>query len=336
MAADLEAEKSLAAPYANSTPFRWRRHACLILANPVAGSESSGIASAIADRCRGRLAIAGLVRTDNAGHAAEVVAAAAGEIDAVIAVGGDGTASGVAAGLTRLSGEAPPLLLIPGGTGNSLYHEVWSDQSWERTVDAVLSASSVCVRWLDMADLAGTATRVFLGACSGLVADALREAARMAGLNGRERYDRAVARTVASFSPYPGRVVVDGLVLHQGPTILANVGGGRHRGGSYQLLPHSILDDGLLDVCVIGGSLDPRELPELTRHGRHVGHEDVAYGRGRRVSIERTDGEPLSFEYDGELLTDGAASRTLDVFQHAVPVLAPLSRDRRTGLPPSA
>lgn len=328
MAADLEAEMSMATAYANSAPFRWRHRACLVLVNPLAGSPAlHDVANAIASRCRNCLARVDVVQTSDAGHAADVVARAASEIDVVIVVGGDGTASGVATDLSRLTGEVPPLLLVPAGTGNSFYREIWSDLPWERTVDAVLGASPVQVRWLDMADLAGTTTRVLLGACSGLVADALRAATRVAGLSGRERYDHAVAQTVVGFKPYSGRVVVDGVRLHEGPTILANVGGGRHRGGSYKLLPHSILDDGLLDVCVIDGSLDPRMLPELTSQGRHVKHEGVRYGRGRRISIERIDGEPLSFEHDGELLTDDVASRTLDVLPQAVPVLAPCWQD---------
>jgi diacylglycerol kinase (ATP) len=323
MGAHLEAVMSMATASANSSPFCWRRRTCLILVNPLAGSGSGRIADAIAGRCRDGLAGVDVVRTEHAGHAADVVAGVVGEIDVVIAIGGDGTASGIASGLSRLNGEVPALLLIPAGTGNSFYREIWSDQSWERTVDAVLDASLVRVRRLDMANLAGAATRVLLGACSGLVADALRVAAHICDLSGRERYDRAVAQTVMGFKPYPGRVLVDGVILHEGPAILANVGGGRHRGGGYKLLPHSILDDGLLDVCVIGGSIDPRSLPELTSEGWHVGHEDVAYGRGRTISIERIDGEPLSFEHDGELLTGDVASYTLDVLPHAVPVLAP-------------
>jgi diacylglycerol kinase (ATP) len=294
----------------------------------MAGAVTRDVADAMAHRCRARLAGVEVVHTEYAGHAADIAAKVADEIDVVIAVGGDGTACDVATGLSRLVGRAPALLTVPAGTGNSFYREIWSDQPWEQTVDAVLDASQVRVRRLDMAGILGTGTRVLLGACSGLVADALDVAGRIGGITGRRRYDRAVAETVAGFEPYPGRVVVDGVVLHQGSTILANVGGGRHRGGSYELLPHSILDDGLLDVCVIGGSLDPRALPELTSQGRHVEHKEVAYGRGRRISIERTDGEPLSFEHDGELLTGDVTCYTLDVLPRIVSVLAPSLRTR--------
>lgn len=112
---------------------------------------------------------------------------------------------------------------------------------------------------------------VLLGACSGLIAEALVTALSVPQ-TGRERYRIALARTAERFEPYPGRVIVDGIVVHSGPTVLANVGGGQHRGGAYQVLPHSILDDGLLDVFVIGYEVAPVNVPELTRTGAHASH----------------------------------------------------------------
>jgi diacylglycerol kinase (ATP) len=47
----------------------------------------------------------------------------------------------------------------------------------------------------------------------------------------------------------------------------------------------------------------------------------VVYERGRQVRIERTDGRPLWFEHDGEVLPLGPAEYTVDVVPAAVPVL---------------
>jgi diacylglycerol kinase (ATP) len=322
--------------------FVWRRGGCLIVANPKAGGEVTDLARTVAAHFRGRIGEPEVVYTEHAGHAEDIAfrAATADRFDVVVAIGGDGTARDVAAGLHRGSDphgddphggsgpdvgggpDLPALLPLPGGTGNSFYREIWADRPWLETFDSVLSCTGVVRRRLDLARIEGTGVVVLLGACSGLVADALAVAARIDGVAGRARYAQAVAETVPSFRPYPGRVIVDGTVVHEGPAILANVGGGRYRGGGYLLLPYSLLDDGLLDVCVIGGELDPRVLGNLTRDGGHVGHDAVVYARGSRITVERTDGGPLSFEHDGELHIDGDSSRTLTVLPGAVPVLA--------------
>lgn len=125
-----------------------------------------------------------------------------------------------------------------------------------------------------------------------------------------------------------GRVLVDGKAVHSGATTLVNVGGARYRAGVYDILPQSLLDDGLLDVCVLDASLPTRSAFELMRSGEHVGHSGVTYARGAEVTLERTDGLPLHFESDGEVVESDRAGITIEVLPGAVPVFA---HDQRTG-----
>lgn len=124
--------------------------------------------------------------------------------------------------------------------------------------------------------------------------------------------------------PYAGRVIVDGTVLHEGPTLFANVGGGPYRAWQYLVLPDSVLDDGLLDVCVVGTEIGVGfdEFQELMRQGRHVTRPGVHYSRGRSIVLERTDGSPLCFEHDGDLVADAGSRVTLEVRPRVLPVLA--------------
>jgi diacylglycerol kinase (ATP) len=300
----------------------------LVVVNPLAGSGSPNLVRDVMDQCSRWLPNVRIVHTGFPGHARDIVTRLAAASrpdhpDVVIAVGGDGTVSEIAAGLRAVCARSPRITLavVPAGTGNSFYREIWHDRPWREVIDAVLGGRAV-VRWLDMAHIPETGTDVLLGACSGLVAEALVAAAGIVDVSGRDRYDRAVASTLASFKPYPGRVTIDGTEVHCGPVVLANVGGGKHRGGRHTLLPYSVLDDGLLDVCVVGGEIDLRELPALTATGSHVDRPEVVYGRGRSVRVERTDGMPLSFEHDGELFPQARTSYTVEVRPRAVPVLS--------------
>lgn len=301
------------------------RHA-LIVANPVAGSTSARLVDEVAELCGKWLPDVAVHRTAQRGDAIRAVREAcagadpAAGPDMVVAVGGDGTVREVVEGL---AGTSAALFIVPAGTGNSGYRMLWEDRAWQEALSSVLTATggptdTARLRRLDLALLAETGARVFLGACSGVIAEAL-VTARGIPLTGRERYAEAFARTAEAFTPYAGRVTVDGEVLHEGGTVLANVGGGRYRGGGFLVLPRSELDDGLLDVCVIGAEVAPELVPELTRRAEHLALPGVFYGRGRRIVIERLDGLPLCFEHDGELQSETGASMTMEVLPGVLP-----------------
>ncbi|MFJ1647765.1 diacylglycerol/lipid kinase family protein [Streptomyces sp. NPDC088258] len=299
-----------------------------VIANPTAGTMSEGLLDTLLALFASARTDVTLHRTERAGDAAAAARAVRERrqdpaVDLVVAVGGDGTVHEVIEGLTGAGrpDDGPALAIVPAGTGNSGYRMFWGELPWQDSLRGVLagSAEGTGLRRLDLARVTETGTKVFLGACSGVIADALR-VARSVPLSGRARYARAFAETAAAFTPYPGRVTVDGTVLHEGGTVLANVGGGRFRGGQYQVLPRSEYDDGLLDVCVVDASVTPSLVPELTRDGKHLGSPGVFYGRGRRVVVERLDGAPLCFEHDGELQPPTLRRITLEVLPAALAV----------------
>ncbi|MBW5419985.1 diacylglycerol kinase [Streptomyces sp. BG9H] len=302
----------------------------LVIANPASGSHSPELVREVREMCSAHLSRTELHLTTARGDATAYVRRALerpeGAPDLVVAIGGDGTVREVVQGLDGTAGRAA-LMVVPGGTGNSGYKMLWGDRPWTESLKAVLADSgaggSARVRRLDLARLAETGNRVYLGACSGVIANALITA-KDSPLHGRERYAKAFTDTAATYVPYPGRVVVDGRVVHEGPTVLANVGGGRYRGGRFLVLPESLLDDGLLDVCVIGGGVAATEVPGLTLEAAHMGHPATVYARGRSITVERTDGERLPLEHDGEYQHTIGASATFEVLAGALAAWAPV------------
>ncbi|WP_413760391.1 diacylglycerol/lipid kinase family protein [Streptomyces sp. MMBL 11-3] len=302
----------------------WARSAVLI-ANPQAGSRERQPVDEVVALCAGLVPHLDVVLTEYPGHAEESAAkAAASAADAVVVLGGDGTTREAASGLVRSGRAEPPAMLnLPFGTGNSFYREIWADAPWRQVVTGALGGAGPRLRRVDMAHVRETGALALLGAGAGLIADALEVAQGMFDVQGRDRYQRAVARFMSAYTPYEGRVSVDGEVVHEGPVTLVNVGGGRYRAGRFKLLPHSVVDDGLLDVCVVGGEMGVRELAGLTHDGGHLGHPGVTYRTGTRCVVERTDGRPLSFEHDGELCTAGSSRYTIDLLPGVLPVLSP-------------
>jgi diacylglycerol kinase (ATP) len=109
------AEPPTAAAPAHSTRRRF-----LIIHNPAAGRNRVGLVHDVVRRLEQVGAVADVLSL-SAGETDTSIAARIGAYDAIVASGGDGTARSIA---SLLQGQAPPLALIPAGTGNVLAAEL--------------------------------------------------------------------------------------------------------------------------------------------------------------------------------------------------------------------
>jgi diacylglycerol kinase (ATP) len=277
----------------------------LVIANPAAGGASGELVWRVVRACGRPVSVRW---TAFPGEATAIARACSADL--VVSVGGDGTAREVAAGLAT-AWRPTPMLVVPGGTANSMYRSLWGATPWESALRQAFSGGAP-----RRIDLAAHGDRLVLaGASTGFSAQVIH-AAKAAGTS----YQEAILELAPGYRPYPGRVVVDGVVVHSGSTLVVNVGGSRYRGGEFELLPRSVLDDGLLDVCVIGGEHGLPEMLASTRQGAHADLPGVVYVRGREVVLERVDDRPLWFEHDGEVLAPEPGRRRLTVVPGAVPV----------------
>jgi diacylglycerol kinase (ATP) len=86
---------------------------------------------------------------------------------------------------------------------------------------------------------------------------------------------------------------------HQ-PTILAAFANTSTYGGGMKIAPHAQMDDGHLDVCVIGG-INPFKLAcrfPTVYFGRHLRLREVDYFQATRLRVETE--APLEIYADGE------------------------------------
>lgn len=294
------------------------------IVNPTAGGDTDG---AVATLRAAGLAAVSVLRTRARGDAADLaykLASGSTPPDVVVGVGGDGTVCEVATGLLRAreaGAAAPPLLVAPGGTGNSTYRGLWDDAPWADVVATALAGDAV-VRLLDLARSEPHDQVVVLGSGSGLFTETLL--ARLGRPEtGRELLLAASAAAMTGHKPYPGRVVVDGTTVHEGLITETIVGGFRFRGGVLNLVPESVVDDGLLDVTVVPGTVDLEQFGRAVVGGVLYELPGVTWARGTRVGIERTDGEPMLWEHDGEVMDPAGGACELTVLPAALPVLTP-------------
>ncbi|URN13523.1 VlmJ-like protein [Streptomyces radiopugnans] len=281
-----------------------RRLRLAAILNPAAGSDGKQLVATLASS---EAAEVHVITTTAAGDAADIaykLAAEAEPVDVAVSVGGDGTVFEVATGLWRAREAGvtavPPLLVAPGGTGNSVYRGLWNDASWSSVVDCV-SRERSRTRAVDLARIEQNGHIVVLGSGSGLFAQTLVKAAELPG-SGRQLLMDAALAAMAECTPYEGRVVVDGEVVHEGGIIETITGGFRYRGGLLNLVPGSVLDDGLLDITVVTADADMNAFAHAALGGNVHDVPGIRWGRGEHVAVERSDGQPLLFEHDGEVM----------------------------------
>jgi len=293
---------------------------CLVLVNPSAAAADASVAHEIEGWLSGRARTVRTAWTEAPGHAAELAREHA-DAGLIIAVGGDGTVSELVPGMTGHQ----ILCALPAGSGNSTARNLFGDRSWRQVLDLLDRPGALTVRRIDLLRLAEPGVTAVLGASTGFLAQVLRDARDVdPAVEGIDRYYASAAGVLQAMPDHPTRVTVDGVVLADGPMASVAIGGGRFRAWSFQFLPESLLDDGLLDVCAID-ALSPAavaELVPLMATGQYLGRPDVRYTRGTSVIVERTDGLPLVAEFDGSVW-DAAGSRlTIEIVPDALLALA--------------
>jgi YegS/Rv2252/BmrU family lipid kinase len=290
----------------------------LLVHNPTAGG---GRASRLVAEVAARLGADGVEvdqhQTRSLEDARLAACQAAGSVDAVVAVGGDGTVGACAAGLADAAPNSKAALgVVPAGGGND------AARSLGLPAGDPLAAAGLLARLRRRpADLATVAGRAYLNvAGAGFDSEVNRVANQRLGWAGnRPRYVGAVLAELVV-----GRVATFELALDGRPTRLRGwlvaVANGPSYGGGMKVAPNASLDDGLLDVVVIHeiGKLEfLRTFPKVFS-GRHLEHPAVAVHRAARVDLDAD--RTLAVYADGE--PAGTLPATFEVRRAAITVLA--------------
>jgi diacylglycerol kinase (ATP) len=297
-----------------------RQSDCLVVVNPSAAAVDASVACEIEGWLSERARTVRTAWTQAPGHAAELVRAHA-DTRLIVAVGGDGTVSELVQAMTGHQ----IVCALPVGSGNSTARNLFGERGWRQVLDLLDDPGAFTVRKLDLLRLVEPGVTAVLGASTGFLAQVLRDARAVdPAVTGIDRYYVSAAGILQAMPDHPTRVTVDGVVLADGPLSSVAIGGGRFRAWSFQFLPESLLDDGMLDVSTID-ALNPAavvELAQLIATGQHLGRPDVRYARGTSVIVERTDGLPLVAEFDGSVW-DAASSRlTIEIVPDGLLALA--------------
>jgi diacylglycerol kinase (ATP) len=252
--------------------------------------------------------------------------ASRGEFRAIVVVGGDGTVNDVVNGLATADGEFSetiPLGVIPTGTA----------QDFARSLGIPLNRRAAVERLLDGQETAIDVGRIVFGDGrthlfvnvfgAGFDAEVAERAqdvrgamtsipAHMVGLASAfaEYRNQEITITLEDAEISPARLRCVMVIVANGPSYA----------GVLRLAPNAIVDDGLLDLVVIGDVDKFEMLMNLGRvfTGTHLEHAKVEVHRTRALRIESTT-DLARVQADGEVV--GRLPARVDVLAHALRVI---------------
>lgn len=243
------------------------------------------------------------------------IPSSANEADVILIFGGDGT---VHRHLGLLAALNLPMLVVPVGSGNDFARALGtrsvrgSLQAWQKVLR---DKNNIRAIDLGLIRAVGGPDAILKHFCcvAGLGLDA--EATRRANLlprwlRGHGGYALSFVPALIRFAPM--RMKISAATGDAGedsknwktrcdqPTMLAAFANTPWYGGGMKIAPQANLDDGLLDVCVVGG-IDPFKLACMfptVYFGRHLRVREVNYFQTESTRVETE--HPLDVYADGE------------------------------------
>jgi len=245
------------------------------------------------------------------------VPAASDQADVILLLGGDGT---VHRHLGQLVQLGLPVLIVPAGSGNDFANSLGlgrvrdSELAWQKFRGGAANVRQVDLGVIDAdaeRDAAPRRTRYFCCVAGvGFDGEVARRANRLPRwLRAHGGYLLSVAATVFTFAALPMKIYLGGenpgaaenwAMRSHRPSLLAAFANTPFYGGGMKIAPQAKLDDGQLDVCLVG-DVDRFRLFCLfptVYAGKHLSIREVEYFKTARARVETE--YPLDVYADGE------------------------------------
>jgi len=251
--------------------------------------------------------------TEGVGHAIELAQAAASDgYRHIVAIGGDGTVNEVANGILRSTGSGNTALsIISTGTGSDFVRSVGIPRDYSSACSSLTSQRRLLIDIgvVEYQSKGQLLQRFFVNA-AGIGFDAVV-------VEATERLPKYFGGTVPylvgllrSLFGYKNKLVSLSIGDRVETTRILNVvvANGGYCGGGMHIAPEARLNDGLLDVVIVGdiGKFELLKALPMVYKGTHITHPKVRMEKATHIAIESS--ERVLVYADGELLGEGPAS----------------------------
>jgi diacylglycerol kinase (ATP) len=274
----------------------------LLVANPCAGHGRAGrLLAEVGATCRELGLDVDTRLTEHPGHATEIIESEnLAPFDGVVATGGDGTVFEAVNGLFRNpAGPAIAFGVLPMGTGNSFSRDLGLERGQVR--EALELVAGGATRKVDVGQCrTGDRELYYLNILGlGFVSDVTATAAKLK-LLGNASYTVGVVYRTAFLGTFGIRLELDDGVIEREATFL-EISNSRYT-ADFLMAPEAKIDDGLLDVTLLG-KISRRRLLRLfptVFKGTHVQYPEVETFTARSIKV--ISDQPKILTPDGELI----------------------------------
>lgn len=250
--------------------------------------------------------------TEAPGHAIELARAAVRRgYRLIVSVGGDGTINEVVNGLYDTGSlKDVELAIIGTGTGGDYIRTIGVPRHYLQACERLQSPRKMAV---DLGMVEHTVDgkpkhRLFANfAGMGFDAEVVRATTlRFKKLGSVPSYLAGLFTTLVTYHNRDFTITIDGKKEdHRACTVIMS--NGKYGGGSMFIAPNASLQDGLLDVVIIGDVSKPDLLVSLPRvyRGTHLTHRKITLRHAREIEVQARTSTAL--QADGELIGEAPA-----------------------------
>lgn len=218
------------------------------------------------------------------------------------ACGGDGTLSEVANGAFGFSNAV--IACVPCGSGNDFV-------KYFGGADLFLDPEQIKNSVIMPIDLMNIDGRYCINICNfgfdTVVADTMQKVKYKKVIGGKNAYYTGIAVALVKAMKTECNITVDGeLITPKGKICLCTIGNGNYVGGSFCCAPRAVMNDGLLEVCMVA-PISRFRFPKLIKPyalGEHLDNPAFAdcltYRRGKVIEVDAKEG--FAYSHDGEIV----------------------------------
>ena len=236
-------------------------------------------------------------RTKGSDHAESLAQEIRQHAELIVVIGGDGLFSLCVKALLRNQGPMPVLALIPSGSGNDFARNF----GWKKSASDFLERFGRWeTKWLDVGRISNAGeVDYFTNETSSGISNAVVRFVdqKPSGWNGNFKFGISIIQAFITFRKHAYQIHWEDRSWN-GKAMLVACCNGRFFGSGIGIAPDALVDDGMLELVIIGNvNLVHylRFLPKL-RRSEKIDHPQVHYFRVKQIEIHSSG----SLERDGE------------------------------------